>query len=71
VALSGIVRKVQAQRYDDCLAGLWGRKMETELLWHVREPSLQPAVYVAPSWSWASLNGTVFPDRFHDHDTYR
>jgi hypothetical protein len=35
VALSGIIRKIQGERSDDCFAGLWRRNMETELLWHL------------------------------------
>ncbi|TVY44704.1 hypothetical protein LOCC1_G004620 [Lachnellula occidentalis] len=69
VALSGIIRKIQDQRHDECFAGLWKRKIETELLWKLTQPSLRPAVYVAPSWSWASLNGTVQADRFHVPNT--
>jgi len=39
--------------------------METELLWHLDQPSPRSTVYVAPSWSWASVNGTVLADEFY------
>jgi hypothetical protein len=67
VALSGIIRKIQSERNDDCFAGLWRRNMETELLWRLDWPSPRSAVYVAPSWSWAAVNGVgaVFADEFY------
>jgi hypothetical protein len=65
VALSGIIRKIQSERNDDCFAGLWRRYMESELLWHLREPSSRSVIYIAPSWSWAAVNGTVTADQFY------
>ena len=67
VALSGIIRKIQSERNDDCFAGLWRCNMETELLWRLDWPSPRSAVYVAPSWSWAAVNGVgaVFADEFY------
>jgi hypothetical protein len=46
------------------LAGLWKRDLCHYLLWML-DPSLgqtlqpRPSTYVAPSWSWASINGVV------------
>jgi hypothetical protein len=67
-ALSGIVSLV-AQKCDDTelyyLAGLWASFLLEGLLWcgaFRDQHSSRPDVYVAPSWSWASLVGPVrFP----------
>lgn len=60
VAMSGIIRKIQLQSKDDCIAGLWISRIKLELLWHISKPGTQPAVYMAPSWSWASVTAEVF-----------
>jgi len=39
--------------------------MEFELLWHIIRPSSKSDIYVAPSWSWAAVNGTVIADEFY------
>lgn len=60
VALAGIAsRFAETQGNKDVyLAGLWRSRIREELLWTPSqlssEPSL-PSVYVAPSWSWASV----------------
>ena len=47
----------------DYLAGLWRRDLAPHLLWRVWDPSKtsRPQRYRAPSWSWASLNGAIYP----------
>lgn len=63
IALSGIVARQQKEAGGTVyLAGLWGgRYLTTGLLWYVhsrrQEPRHQP--YIAPSWSWASVEGTI------------
>ena len=66
VAMAGIIRKIAVERNDECVAGLWWRSIEIELLWHSRLKFPRPIVYQAPSWSWASVDGLVqiFPSVF-------
>ncbi|KAL9106680.1 MAG: hypothetical protein Q9227_008332 [Pyrenula ochraceoflavens] len=62
-AFSGIARmvlKVLKSSPEDYLVGLWKPKLLDELLWVRISDEQQPdenAAYIAPSWSWASLNG--------------
>ncbi|KAK0705638.1 hypothetical protein B0H67DRAFT_467120, partial [Lasiosphaeris hirsuta] len=66
VAISGLAKDTQ-QRLAETgasstiyLAGLWKCGLANSLLWHRREGHLHPAppaVYRAPSWSWAAVDG--------------
>lgn len=60
VAVSGMIRKAQEQRGDVCIAGIWRKNCEQELLWY-RSSTTQgnPNLYTAPTWSWASSSGPV------------
>jgi hypothetical protein len=60
VAISG-----QADKFSSALgtytAGLWPQHdFVRSLCWQLRSTSVQSAAYVAPSWSWAALDGPVF-----------
>jgi hypothetical protein len=66
-AISGIARKMQSFLRDDYLAGMWRKNLEYQLIWTVNPiemtrnklpPSTRSAQYIAPTWSWASVNGT-------------
>ncbi|KAH8722520.1 heterokaryon incompatibility protein-domain-containing protein [Phaeosphaeriaceae sp. PMI808] len=66
VALSGIAKRLMSMIDDDYIAGMWRKYLESALLWQVENmeqvdgsPSLRPAPYRAPSWSWASIDGVV------------
>lgn len=63
VAISGIAHKLSRSLFprDTYLAGLWKRDLPFQLLWDVKEPQIsnQPLDYIAPTWSWASRDGTV------------
>ncbi|KAM7206050.1 HET domain containing protein [Naviculisporaceae sp. PSN 640] len=65
-AFSGIARmahKVLDSPPADYLAGLWKPELLRELLWTRYEAEIQPRnknFYIAPTWSWASLNGPVW-----------
>lgn len=53
-------------RNDQYAAGLWTSSMPTLLMWHqiVATSKLcpsKPTQYRAPTWSWASVDGTVCP----------
>ena len=69
VAFAGIAEEIQAASGDDYVAGLWRRDLVEGLLWVVdrrdakqrysSEPSARSQSYLAPSWSWLSLNRPV------------
>ena len=65
IALGGLAESWQQQLQDEYFAGLWGMNLIRGFLWHVGARSelhdrhANPASYVAPSWSWASIIGRV------------
>ncbi|KAI1409327.1 heterokaryon incompatibility protein-domain-containing protein [Hypoxylon sp. FL1857] len=64
VALSAIASEMQGHIQSDYLAGMWRRHLGCQLLWDVRGiqwlvQRSRPRVFVAPSWSWASVVGVV------------
>lgn len=65
VALSGIAAKAEKTgkggRY---LAGLWEKDLAHQICWEVDNSPRKPEGYLAPSWSWLSVFGTVwYPNR--------
>jgi hypothetical protein len=71
-AFSGIARMIyKAVKYtkEDYLAGLWRPKLLEELLWErypEKDYKCQTTPYIAPSWSWASLDGPFwYSNRSH------
>jgi hypothetical protein len=61
-AVSGCARVISEQNKDQFLAGLWKRTFSKDLLWYnngrngIRRPSsINPELWTAPTWSWASL----------------
>jgi hypothetical protein len=75
-AISGLVRIMAAELDDTYIAGLWKKYLPRGLLWTNYNPSddwdsllsrLSPAPskqYIAPSWSWASIDDGYEPPRF-------
>jgi len=70
VALSGIAQDVANATNDQLVAGLWKGHLLDELCWRVSRfvgltlpfESCRPAVWRAPTWSWASLTSPIrFP----------
>jgi hypothetical protein len=59
VAISGIVQKLLPILNDQPVAGLWFNHLPYDLAWRTRRIGKRPETYVAPSWSWASLEGEV------------
>ncbi|KAJ4026227.1 hypothetical protein NW752_001166 [Fusarium irregulare] len=61
-AISGVA-EVWAQALDDSyLAGVWLSHLPGALLWTSAQPHKQPqqpAEYIAPTWSWASVVGQI------------
>ena len=62
-ALAGVATAMQPYTADDYICGLWRQEFRTGLLWEVRHRSIPPArrhqQYYAPSWTWASVNGST------------
>jgi hypothetical protein len=58
-ALSGIAKKVGIT--GEYLAGIWKIGLEVHLMWHRKKDAIlsRPKEYQAPSWSWASVNGSI------------
>ncbi|KAL5313504.1 hypothetical protein ACEPPN_017924 [Leptodophora sp. 'Broadleaf-Isolate-01'] len=59
-ALSGLAKTVQVGCRDEYIVGLWKRTIATDLCWQAIPNTIRkPLRYRAPSWSWASLDGSV------------
>ncbi|PMD47126.1 hypothetical protein L207DRAFT_575925 [Hyaloscypha variabilis F] len=54
-ALSGLATKFQAAGAGNYAAGLWTENIFSDLLWMTNTPVERPPSWLAPSWSWASL----------------
>ncbi|KAF9456486.1 heterokaryon incompatibility protein-domain-containing protein, partial [Collybia nuda] len=59
VALAGVAEIFQSRFNDDYIAGLWRKTLLDDLLWRVFGPGCRPAEYRAPTWSWASVDGSI------------
>ncbi|KAK0219053.1 HET-domain-containing protein [Armillaria fumosa] len=61
LACSGLADQFARFWGDKYLAGLWQRRLHTELLWMKDYQDIlpRPATYRAPSWSWAAVDGHV------------
>jgi len=65
VAMSGLAKRVQSLLCDEYLAGLWRSNLPHDFLWRLdprHHPSTRPALYRAPTWSWAIVETPIrFP----------
>jgi hypothetical protein len=69
VAVSGLVKVLQPQFNSQYLAGLWKAWLLFQLLWRAMGNGMRYSTYVAPTWSWASVNGkTDIPTAPNDLD---
>jgi hypothetical protein len=65
IAISGLAKKLGPP--EQYLAGLWRPCLSDQLLWVVQDdealpkPRRRTTDYRAPSWSWASMDGIVYP----------
>lgn len=64
VAISGIAQEIQQAVEDEYLAGMWRSELAHSLLWVVGGRSDntragRPRPLRAPSWSWASIDGSI------------
>lgn len=65
-ALSGLAQLYSDHLQDEYLAGLWRANLLTGIMWEHVSPEHGNVVAMddrAPSWSWASIDGTIwYPD---------
>ena len=67
VAISGVANVIGTCIHDEYYAGLWRKDMPGALLWSPYDEELLPSpheaslpsCYRAPSWSWASIDGSI------------
>ncbi|OCK73973.1 HET-domain-containing protein [Lepidopterella palustris CBS 459.81] len=62
-ALSGLAALSKRDAAQDYVVGLWKSELPEALLWEVdreEEESERFEDYYAPSWSWASVNGSIY-----------
>jgi hypothetical protein len=57
-AMAGVASSVAQRNGNIYCAGVWLQNMPDELLFE-RKDAKSPSEYIAPSWSWAALNGPV------------
>ncbi|KFY49108.1 hypothetical protein V495_00756 [Pseudogymnoascus sp. VKM F-4514 (FW-929)] len=59
-AISGLAKEVQRHFQYKYIAGLWLNTIHTDLLWHSpKKGAIRRNIYIAPSWSWASIDFSV------------
>ncbi|KAI1078688.1 HET-domain-containing protein [Whalleya microplaca] len=62
-ALAGLASQMKNATNDMYLAGLWKKHLESQLLWKswggTQRHDSKISAYVAPTWSWMSLDGPV------------
>ena len=61
VAISGVVKRIEAATGWRSMWGMWRERILADILWFTEEPSVRPKTseYLAPTWSWAGLEGRV------------
>ena len=67
VAISGLAKHIAATlaTKDVYILGLWKRNLLLQLVWKVSigQRTSRPEPYRAPTWSWASVDGTIYNSR--------
>ena len=58
-AISGIASEIGSITHSEYPAGLWMNELPLQLLWVSKETQPLPESYIAPSFSWASINSEV------------
>lgn len=74
VAISGLAKHVHMQTRDQYVAGMWRKNLEYQLCWRpeiaaIDKPVRRIVPYVAPTWSWASMEGDVEMNKDTDTPT--
>lgn len=73
IAISGVAKQMRQILNDQYLAGLWRNHLPFHLLWTKRRDialNTEPMEYIAPTWSWASINEkvTLYPVTDSDNE---
>ncbi|KAE8447426.1 hypothetical protein EG329_010840 [Mollisiaceae sp. DMI_Dod_QoI] len=64
VAISDLARLV-SEINGEYVAGMWREELELQLCWYAPRIGTAPQHYIAPSWSWASINGSIELDELY------
>ena len=74
-AIAGLASVFQSKIETQYIAGMWDFRfwIDYELCWTVDkqingQPPYRPKEYRAPTWSWASVEGTIYYSYKKDHD---
>ncbi|KAF1850518.1 HET-domain-containing protein [Cucurbitaria berberidis CBS 394.84] len=73
IALAGLAEEMRNITADIYLAGLWKRDLQSQLCWSTdfdmrrRENRSTVPTYLAPTWSWANVDGPVISDHRYSH----
>ncbi|KAI8720089.1 HET domain-containing protein [Fusarium sp. LHS14.1] len=59
VAIAGLARVFSPVLKSEYITGLWTRHLADGLLWETLEEETRGGSYIAPTWSWASVEGRV------------
>jgi hypothetical protein len=72
-AIQGIAKRLHRDCASLYWAGLWSSTLHVDMLWRTANPraTLRPNVWRAPSWSWASVVGSVRWLRDHTQREWR
>ena len=62
VALAGIAEKFGGALRTKYIVGFWENHILEYLMWHPKSGATETSSYRAPSWSWASLDGSIAID---------
>jgi hypothetical protein len=65
-ALSGLARAFAGALDDIYVAGIWRGDLVGGMLWGIDSDAEKPAIWRAPSWSWAAWQGSVW---WFQHDS--
>ena len=73
--IAGVASIIQSKTQVQYVAGMWNYRffIEYELCWRVSERAdnrqpFRPSGYRAPTWSWASVEGTISYEHKEDYD---
>ncbi|KDQ18667.1 hypothetical protein BOTBODRAFT_154624 [Botryobasidium botryosum FD-172 SS1] len=72
IALAGVAERFSVRwKKGAYIAGLWSDNLSHDLLWYKQDGEQLPrsAIYNAPSWSWASVDGPVVAARMYPIET--
>jgi hypothetical protein len=68
IALAGLAGEMRERTGDVYLAGIWKKDLRSQLCWATdfdvrwRANRTRVPIYLAPTWSWASVDGPVMSD---------